>query len=918
MQLIIEPELLPTEGNLTNCIEKLDIVAQQDNINEIELDIAELRIHSVYWSSGLCRDNKWDKSVNDYKELFFITRSKEDKLTIRLAKALSEGDKICVLIKYSAGVYGNDFTLGRIPRSGFHFVQPDKYYPEKNLQAWTQGETIESRYWFPCLDDPKVKFPRDIHVIVPQDYIVISNGDLVSNNPVQPQGRLDNNKKEDNNKVEWIWRQETPISTYLTSVVVGTFSHAEDKCGELPLFYYWPKDVESKNYEPILTFKNTPSIMKFFQEYLNTKYPYTKYSQVIVDDFDFGGMENASCTTLTRNYLHDRKASIDYTGDIEVLCHELAHQWFGDLVTCKDWSHTWLNEGFATYFEAIYKEHNRGLDDDEFLYYLRQVSSRYFNEATNEYKRPLVTNAYKHPDDMFDDHSYRKGACVLHMIRHHIGDDAFKKSLNVYLDKYRNKTAETDDLRQILEVVSGKNLQSFFEQWVHKPGHPELEIEYSLEEDKNSSRKLKIKITQTQEHSNEFTYQFPLEVRIVLSNDSNDKLPEIILISNKITEYLYEIPKDKSIKWISIDPEFKILHEIKSLKILEEKHDFKLKEMVMEQIKNAKTVVERMQANVIIQDRKYTDDYVINELKDLILSNTFYGVCVIAANTLGLYASSKDENIRSKVYQSLNELFRKNTESKDQNFSTLLPQVRRALVSALGRFERNDSLDILNPLLSEQSYFVEQQAAIAVGRSSKNLPLDSHEKKSMIQLLKDLANTTTTFQNLLARGAIDGLKEFSRDEDEQIVKDVADFIVAKSNYGNDYLVRRTAIAALGKFLRNKNKEVNNKVFDQLMILLKDKRFNLQIDACVSLVDPDATVLKPDAKLLEAIEELTWIAQHDLDGWVRREAEVSLNKMRKWIKDWLDKPLDLVVSIREEERESEERMIQARRSLTDMY
>lgn len=106
----------------------------------------------------LCRHGKCD----DYKELFFITRSKEDKLTIRLAKALSEGDKICVIIKYSAGVYGNDFTLGRIPRSGFHFIQPDKYYQEKNLQAWTQGETIESRYWFPCLDDPKVKFPREI------------------------------------------------------------------------------------------------------------------------------------------------------------------------------------------------------------------------------------------------------------------------------------------------------------------------------------------------------------------------------------------------------------------------------------------------------------------------------------------------------------------------------------------------------------------------------------------------------------------------------------------------------------------------------------------------------------------------------------------------------------------------------------
>ncbi len=126
-------------------------------------------------------------------------------------------------------------------------------------------------------------------------------------------------------------------------------------------------------------------------------------------------------------------------------------------------------------------------------------------------------------------------------------------------------------------------------------------------------------------------------------------------------------------------------------------------------------------------------------------------------------------------------------------------------------------------MLSEQSYFVEQQAAIAIGRSSKNLSSDNQKKKGAIQLLKDLTNTTTTFQNLLARGAIDGLREFSKDIDKQIVE-VADIIVNKSNYGNEYWMRRTATSALGKFLRNKDKKVNNKVFDQLKNLLKDNRF----------------------------------------------------------------------------------------------
>jgi aminopeptidase N len=156
---------------------------------------------------------------------------------------------------------------------------------------------------------------------------------------------------------------------------------------------------------------------------------------------NLGGMENASCTTLTRNILHDKRASLDYTFDMFVVAHELAHQWFGDLVTCKDWSHIWLNEGFATYCEALYWEkywenRNRNRKDEEFHYKILQTADRYFGEAMSKYKRPIVTNLYKNPEELFDDHSYRKGGCVLHMLRHHIGDNNFKKSLKLYLERY--------------------------------------------------------------------------------------------------------------------------------------------------------------------------------------------------------------------------------------------------------------------------------------------------------------------------------------------------------------------------------------------------------------------------------------------------------------------------------------------------
>ena len=213
-----------------------------------------------------------------------------------------------------------------------------------------------------------------------------------------------------------------------------------------------------------------------------------------------------------------------------------------------------------------------------------------------KYKRPLVTNGYKHPDDLFDSHSYEKGACVLHMIRHYIGNDDFKKSLKFTLINIEIKQLKQTTYDKFCEEVSGKSLQQFFNQWVYKPGHPELEIEYSIEEEKRFE-KLKIKITQTeQQESNDFIFEFPLEVRLVFSNDNNDKKPEIIQISEKVTDYSYTIPKDAKIKWISINPEFKILKEIKSIKISEEKEDFKLKEILTKQLKSSKTIIERIQA----------------------------------------------------------------------------------------------------------------------------------------------------------------------------------------------------------------------------------------------------------------------------------------------------------------------------------
>jgi aminopeptidase N len=696
MWLQIKPDF--DSNTLKDCIQKLEITALKD-INEIAFDIAELDIHQVILSS-----------FNDISILSFDILQKEDKLIIKLGEILYKGNTIDLIIRYSAGYYNEDGILGvRKPRSGFYFVSSTNGFSTK--QAWTQGEALESKYWFPCIEDPQVKFPREIEVVVPEnDFTVISNGELA--------------KKKGN---RWIWIEQNPIPSYLTSVVIGKFAqekqeyYSEDehssndgsKSSSVPLLYYWPEEISKK--DAMLTFSNTPNMIRFFEEYFGVKYPYKKYAQVAVEEFELAGMENTSCTTLTKYILHDEIAAIDYTKDIEVISHELAHQWFGNLVTCRDWSNIWLNEGFATYCEALYWESTKGFD--EFCYKVFKIADEYLEESERLYKRPIGTRVYKHPDELFDAHSYEKGGCILHMLRNDIGDDNFRKSVNNYLSTYKNKTTETEDLRRIVEEVSQKSLHQFFDQWVYRSGHPKLDIEFSSEP-LEDLHKLKIKISQIQQQeeydnnnadSGRETYnychifEFKLDMRLVFSTADfkNKDILTTIPISKRITEHSIEIPKEaRRIEWISVDPEFKILKEIKSIKIANETNEFQLKEMLKNQLRNGITIIERMQAARELKNH-YSEDIVI-ELQSTVITDHFYGVSIEAANTLGYYYDKDNYAKTNKAYQSLFSCVSNNTKGK-AFFSKLHPEVKQAIVKNIGQFERKESINLLKPLLSLHS-----------------------------------------------------------------------------------------------------------------------------------------------------------------------------------------------------------------------
>ena len=355
------------------------------------------------------------------------------------------------------------------PTKGLYFVGPDTEHPDKNVEAWTHSEPEAARYWFPCFDYPNDRSTSETIITVPEGNVVVSNGKLISS--VTKDGWS-----------TFHWKEGTPHVTYLTSFIVGKFSLAKETASGLELQYYYP---EQKEEAVKRLFGETPTILKFLEEVTGMKYPYEKYAQTTVESFIAGGEENISATTLSTDYYPDKRSEPDFqvwyslqtSSQVAVIAHELADQWFGDLVTCRSWSHVWLSEGFATYFQALFSERSRG--KDYFRWEMSVLAENCFDEDEREYRRPIVENQFVYASDLFDTTTYQKGAWMLHELRFLLGDETFFAGVARYLKDFAGKIADTHDFMCTMEAASGASLEKFFEQAFYEPGYPEFQLKYS-------------------------------------------------------------------------------------------------------------------------------------------------------------------------------------------------------------------------------------------------------------------------------------------------------------------------------------------------------------------------------------------------------------------------------------------------------
>jgi aminopeptidase N len=450
-------------------------------------------------------------------------------LTVKLDRAYGPGDRIEAAIEYSAH-----------PRGGLYFVGPDKAYPAKPRQIYSQGEPDLNRQWFPTWDYPNDRATSEVVATVARPLEVVSNGKLLEVTD-QPGGRR-----------AWHWRMEVPHSTYLTSVAIGELTQVSDSWRGIPVDYYVPPGTSDATARR--SFGMTPDVLEYFSQATSRPYPYAKYAQTVVIDYMWGGMENISATTQTSRTLHDERAAQDFSSE-DLVAHEAAHQWFGDLVTCEDWSHAWLNEGFANYFTALYRGHAHG--DDELNAVLDGYRKGYLAEDAARYRRPLVTRVYADPSTMFDSHTYDKGALVLHMARFLVGEEGWWKGLRAYVERYAGRTATTADFQETLEEATGASLGPLFEQYVYGAGHPELKVRWDWQPE---TRQVHLEVRQTQDLNVGATglFSFPLEVALVGGKDS---VVRRVPVAARAFQDLY-LPSDERPRTVVLDPRGWILETV--------------------------------------------------------------------------------------------------------------------------------------------------------------------------------------------------------------------------------------------------------------------------------------------------------------------------------------------------------------------
>ena len=485
----------------------VSLTSLQDGLGTVVLDAEEFEVTKV---------------VDEFGGPLVFSQS-EKELSVRLPRPLARGETRSFTCTYH----------GKEPKNGLRFVAETADNPGL---VFSDSWPNRVHHWFPCFDYPNDKVTNEILATVRSNLKVGANGRLLSVAEDKAAGT-----------VTYHWSQDLPHSTYLIFLAAAPYVVVPDAYGTLPVNYWvYPQDAQ----KAVPTYGKTPKMVEFFNRTYGYDYPWQKYDQISVPSG--GGAESTSATAMTHRIMVDAQHEPEFSA-IGIVSHELAHQWWGDLITLRSWAHTWLNESFATYSDYLYFRHDRG--DDEGALNLQNKLNAYLREAKTRYVRPIVTDRYDQPGDMFDSHTYPKGARVLHMLRQQLGDAAFFDTLKHFLHRYAFEPVDTGDFVRSVKTVTGQNLDWFFDQWLFKPGHPVFDIRSQWD----PSRKVVVlTIAQVQDFARGIpVFRVPVSVAIV---NAGGRATHHAWVRER--EETFEFPSETRPLLVRFDPENALLKEV--------------------------------------------------------------------------------------------------------------------------------------------------------------------------------------------------------------------------------------------------------------------------------------------------------------------------------------------------------------------
>jgi aminopeptidase N len=706
-------------------------------IRELRLDAVDLSIESV--------------TSTERVQNFQVT---EDSIVVTFVDEIPPNKEASVTITYHAE-----------PTEGLYFRTPEMGYKPGDTHLFTQGEEIEARHWYPCYDSPNMKFTSEITCRIPEGMTSISNGRLVSEEKDPSTGLM-----------VFHWSQEKPHANYLISLCAGYFKKVEDTFRDIPIAFYTPA---SEINEAQTSFRDTKDMLTFFEKEIGVPYPWAKYYQVCVNDFVEGGMENTSCTTLTDNTLFT-DATENIRNSEGLVAHEMAHQWFGDLVTCKDWSQIWLNESFATYYETLYNEHKNGRDNMLYELYGR---ARQITGITND-ENAIVRRNFDNSHEMFGYLAYPKGGWVLHMLRAQLGSDLYRRCIKTYLQRHQYGNVVSDDLRAVIEELSGRSFDQFFDQWLYHGRQPQLDVSYSWDE---NTRLAKLTIRQTQKvDENVVLFNFPLTIRFKGKFGSSDKQ---INVRQKEEDFYFPIESAPEI--VRLDPDYTLLAKVTFRPPTP---------MIYAQLADKNDSIGRILAIEQLADRK--DKEAVAKLKKTLNDDPFYGVRIEAARALrsihidealeALLDSRKqsDARVRLEVMGDLADFYGESAYKSEMDSveKEKNPDISASAIRGLAAYAKPEVHDTLIKFLNSDSYRNELAVAAIGGMRSQDDPA------YIAPLLENLSKRVDAYTS---RGYAQGLGTvayLARNEEKK--EAVRKFLVEHVN-DKKKTVQRAAISVLG-------------------------------------------------------------------------------------------------------------------------